>query len=115
MLTQPSKYDVTLIRRMLGENSSSDALSTTERALTVTSLQPGMVVLDDVVSRSGQLLLRAESTLSETSINILWQWHKNDPIAEPIRVQENGGDEDEAVSHSVPKILSPASPSPGRM
>lgn len=92
MLTQPAKYDITLIRRMLGKNSSSVAMSTTERALPVTSLQAGMVVLDDVLSRSGQLLLRAQSTLSETSINILWQWHKNDPIAEPIRVHKASDD-----------------------
>jgi response regulator RpfG family c-di-GMP phosphodiesterase len=86
MVEQPLKYDVALIRRMLGESAAPTA-DTTERLLPVTSLQAGMVLVTDVITQTGQLLLRAESTLSDTSINILWQWHKKDPIAEPIRVR----------------------------
>ncbi len=89
MINRPTQYDVTLIHRMLGETTATAPMSL-ERALPVTSLQPGMVLIDDVTTRAGQFLLRAESTLSETTVNILLQWHKNDPIVEPIRVHDAG-------------------------
>lgn len=90
MVTHPLKYDVTIIRRMLGEKEAP-ASESLERALPVTSLQAGMVLLDDVMTQNGQLLLRAGSVLSETALNILWQWHRNDPVNEPIRIRESQG------------------------
>jgi hypothetical protein len=51
------------------------------------NLVAGMTLLDDVAIESGQLLLKTDFTLSETSIKILLQWHAKDPIVGKIKVK----------------------------
>lgn len=88
MEEQEGKYDSTIIKQILGKIPAINAKQE-ERKLSVSELTAGMVVIDDVRSREGQILLKSQSTLSETLLNILFQWHSNDPIEEPIRVLVN--------------------------
>jgi response regulator RpfG family c-di-GMP phosphodiesterase len=86
MMRSPSKYDVDLIQIMLGGVAVRRGAGK-EAALALGALEPGMVVLADVVTEGGQFLLRTDAVLSETSIAILMQWHATDPIVQPIHVR----------------------------
>ena len=81
----PQKYDIKIIRQILGKNLDTNFISE-EKLLSLDSLKPGMLLLDDIRSTGGQLLLKANLALTETFINILFQWHIRDPIIEPIKV-----------------------------
>ncbi len=80
------KYDASIIQRMLS-GQAEEYHSAQEKQLTILALRTGMIVLEDITTLSGQLLLRSNSTLTETSINILLQWYKNEPVKEPVRVK----------------------------
>ena len=81
----PQKYDINIIRQILGKNLNANFISE-EKLLNLDALKPGMVLLNDIRSMGGQLLLKANLGLTETFINILFQWHERDPIIEPIKV-----------------------------
>ncbi|MFO7447106.1 MAG: response regulator [Ignavibacteriaceae bacterium] len=81
-----SKYDTQLIKLILGKHLETNFVAE-ERLLNISSLQTGMILVHDVRSVSGQLLLKANVTLTETFINILVQWHMRDPLLEPVRVR----------------------------
>jgi response regulator RpfG family c-di-GMP phosphodiesterase len=81
----PLKYDVKIIKQILGKNLDTN-FTTEVKLLSLESLKPGMVLLNDIRSNGGQLLLKANLGLTETFINILVQWHVRDPIIEPIKV-----------------------------
>ena len=87
MKEQPSKFDTAIIMRML-EGPDSHPAQEVDVELDVGALQSEMVLLEDIVSGSGHYLLRSGASLSETSINILRQWHKMDPIPHKVRVRQ---------------------------
>ena len=89
MANRPSKYDVNLIARMLG-TSNQQRSAGQELDVTVGGLRPGMVLLSDVITQSGELLLRSQSTITETALKIIDQWHKKDPIVGKLRVRMDG-------------------------
>jgi response regulator RpfG family c-di-GMP phosphodiesterase len=86
MLDQPNKFDSKIISRMLNRTEPKGP-SVTEGEVEVGALQPGMILLEDVMSTSHQCLLRSGATLSAMSINYLKQWHGKDPIADKLRVR----------------------------
>ena len=81
----PQKYDVNIIKQILGKNLDTN-FTTEVKMLHLKSLKPGMILLDDIRSISGQLLLKANLGLTDTFINILVQWHAKDPLVQPIKV-----------------------------
>jgi response regulator RpfG family c-di-GMP phosphodiesterase len=85
MATQPSKYDVDIISRMVGAQSRPADQS--EQLLPLHELRPGMILLDDIITETGQLLLKADFVLTDIALKILRQWHMNDPIVHKFRVK----------------------------
>lgn len=85
MSTQPAKYDVDLITRMMGAQPRPTDQG--EQLLPLHELRPGMVLLDDIITETGQLLLKADFVLTEVALKILRQWHMNDPIVHKFRVK----------------------------
>jgi hypothetical protein len=51
-------------------------------------IKSGMVVTENIETLNGQKLLKANVVLTDTFLNILLQWHKKDPIKEPIKVRK---------------------------
>jgi response regulator RpfG family c-di-GMP phosphodiesterase len=90
MSNQPRKYDVELIRRLLGIKERGEGPSLT-RELTLSQLRPGMEVVNDIITENGVLLLRTKSILTTTSIQTLNRWNQGDPIAGRILVIEDMG------------------------
>jgi len=85
MATQPAKYDVEIIARMVGAQSRPS--QQTEQLLPLHDLRPGMILLDDIITENGQLLLKADFVLTDVALKILRQWHMNDPIVHKFRVK----------------------------
>ena len=48
-----------------------------------------MVLLEDLVTQNGQLLLRRSATPTETICKLLNQWGNLDPIVSPVHVLLN--------------------------
>ena len=88
MLQYPSKYDVELIHHVLGDAAQKRKLGS-EMRLLISDLKDGMLTLQDILTVGNQNLLSSNITLTRTSITILQQWHKKDPIREPILVFVN--------------------------
>lgn len=86
MLRNPLKYDVDIIKLLLGENSGIDII-TGIIPLPFSEIKSGMVTTENIETLRGQMLLKANVVLTETFLNILSQWHKKDPIKEPIKVR----------------------------
>jgi response regulator RpfG family c-di-GMP phosphodiesterase len=86
MTQYPNTYDVEIIRTMLGQTPPK--LTHTDMTIVVSELRPGMVMLQDVVSQSGHRLMNAYSSISESGLKMLLEWHQDDPIKEPIRVRK---------------------------
>ena len=87
MARNPHKYDAAIIQKMLSAKKI-DEPGVEEKLLRITALYPGMVLKEDIVTLSGQLLLKSGSILTETSVNTLLQWYKKEPIKEPVSVRE---------------------------
>ncbi len=85
MALQTAKYDVEIIARMVGAQSRPS--HQTEQLLPLHDLRPGMILLDDIITENGQLLLKADFVLTEVALKILRQWHMNDPIVHKFRVK----------------------------
>jgi response regulator RpfG family c-di-GMP phosphodiesterase len=90
MLGQTTKFDTRIITRML-EGPESVSAQEVEVELDVMQLEAGMELLQDVVTETGQCLLRSGASLSGTSINILRQWHKKDPLVDRVKVRQRAG------------------------
>ena len=86
MENMPRKYDIRIIKQILGKNLETN-FTVQDKFLKVNELQAGMVTLKDVRSTGGQILLKADVTLTMTLIIILRQWHIRDPLIEPINVR----------------------------
>lgn len=85
LLQKQFKYDDDIINTLLGKQQETKQ-SGKELLLTVEKLIPGMVVLENINTRNNQLMIRSNTTLTQSSITLLQHWHKHDPIIEPIRV-----------------------------
>jgi len=87
-------YDTELIGKLLG---SQQTIRPKRRDVKIpmSQLSVGMVLLEDLMTQNGQLLLRKNSTLTETICKLLSQWGNVDPIISPVRVLLN---EDQAWS-----------------
>lgn len=81
-----AKYDVNIIKQILGKNIHTEQ-KLIEASLPITGLGQGMMLVDDVRTIEGQLLLKSDQVLNETLINIISQWHKKEPVQEPIKVK----------------------------
>lgn len=81
-------YDIELIARLLG---TEDSLRYKRRDVRVPvfELCVGMVLLEDLLTKNGQLLLRKNSTLTDTTCKLLSQWGNLDPIISPVHVLLN--------------------------
>lgn len=81
-------YDVDLIDRLLGTQA---ATQNKRRDVRIPShgLTAGMMLLEDLVTQNGQLLLRKNATLTETMCKLLSQWGNIDPIVSPVYVLLN--------------------------
>lgn len=86
MASMPHKYDIEIIKNILGKNIKT-SFTSEERFLSVSSLKPGMILIDEIRSIEGQLFSKSDLVLTETLINILLQWHRKDPIKEPVKVR----------------------------
>jgi response regulator RpfG family c-di-GMP phosphodiesterase len=87
MLQAPNIYDVEILRLMLG-HAQPKQTSHADRSLRVADLREGMLLLQDVGSRSGHILLNANTSLTELGIKMIIEWHAGDPVEEPIRVRQ---------------------------
>jgi len=83
----PGKYDPGIIDFLLGNNVDMQFL-TEDLYFKVEALKPGMMIINDIRTISGHLLLKANTVLNETFILILKQWHSRNPVVEPIKVKK---------------------------
>jgi hypothetical protein len=83
----PGKYDPYILDFLLGRNLQLDYV-TEDLYVRVDSLKTGMIVIADIRSISGHLLLKSNTILNETFINVIKQWHARDPISEPLKMQK---------------------------
>ena len=81
-------YDPDLILFLLGGPPSPEARRT-DATIPVRRLTVGMVLLEDLVTENGQLLLRRNATLTETICKLLNQWGNLDPIVSPVHILLN--------------------------
>jgi response regulator RpfG family c-di-GMP phosphodiesterase len=88
MLNQRKKYDAELISLMLGLESSMRT-SHAERRVTIEELEEGMIIVDDMVTTRGHVMIRAGSELTKPVLRILSQTRHYDPIKEPVTVRAN--------------------------
>lgn len=85
MSKEPHRYDVDIIKLILGYRRTS----TGERVLTVTraeDLNPGMVLQDDIITKSGQMLLKRNFAITASSVSIVLEWQLHDPVCFPVSV-----------------------------
>ena len=92
MKKQPDLYDTELIQRLLGTTDSYRP-SRRDGKIHVSRLQVGMVLLEDLTTESGQLLLKKNATLTETICKLLSEWGSLDPINSPVHVVLNDEDQ----------------------
>lgn len=85
MMRLSGKYDTDIITHMLGA-PRVNARHAQQASIDIEQLRPGMILIDDLATKSGDILLRAPSTLTETAILIVTQWNRSDPIIGPVRV-----------------------------
>ncbi len=83
MKSEPRKYDTGVIERMLSGRSDTPG---GVRKATLEDLKPGMTLCNDVLTKSGQCLLRNAAVLTSTSIAIIHEWDRKDPVLVPINV-----------------------------
>ena len=86
MLKRTSKYDVALIARMLGHREDETQGQRDER-VRLERLEPGMVLLEDLSTGGGKLLLRASTTLTRTSLDILRHWRMIEQVPADVLVR----------------------------
>ncbi len=86
MALHPEKYDVSIIRTLL-EGKTPTPSSSEETLHTLDGLQVGALLIDDIVTNDGQLLLRKGMTISDGSLVMIRQWSRHDSVVLPIRIQ----------------------------
>jgi response regulator RpfG family c-di-GMP phosphodiesterase len=80
MVKEPSRYDAQIINRML-QSQPTSRREAPEMYVSINSLLPGMVLVNDIVTGVGHVLLRAGTILNDTNINVLREWHALEPVA----------------------------------
>ncbi len=88
MVHQGKKYDTELISLMLGLESTLRG-SHAEKRASIQELEEGMILVEDMVTLRGHVMIRAGSTLTKPVLKILSQTRQYDPIKEPILVRSN--------------------------
>jgi response regulator RpfG family c-di-GMP phosphodiesterase len=83
----PGMFDPNIIDLLLGKNINLEFIFE-DFYFKVDGLKPGMMTSEDIRTLSGHLLLKTNTILNETFINIILQWHLRDPISEPIKVKK---------------------------
>jgi response regulator RpfG family c-di-GMP phosphodiesterase len=86
MARHPEKYDVSIIRTLL-EGKSASQSSAVSSVHSLDELQTGALLLDDVVTGDGQVLLRKGMTISDGALVMIRQWARHDTVVLPIQVQ----------------------------
>ncbi|MCC6396794.1 MAG: response regulator [Bacteroidetes bacterium] len=86
MARHPEKYDVSIIRTLLeGKSASQPSAMSTVHSLD--ELQTGALLLNDIVTEDGQILLRKGMILSDGALVMIRQWARHDTVVLPIQVQ----------------------------
>jgi response regulator RpfG family c-di-GMP phosphodiesterase len=85
MLKRRGIYDAALIDVML-HGITGPKQPRREESLSVFHLAAGMLMAEDIRTKSGQVLLQKSTVLTDASVKILQQWNGYDHILEPIRV-----------------------------
>ncbi len=87
MKLEPRKYDAGIIERMLtGRTDTPGGV----KKISLEELKPGMALVHDVLTQSGQCLLRSTAVLTSTSIGTIYEWNRKDPVFLPIDVIVEG-------------------------
>ena len=73
---------------MLGLESTLRG-SHAEKRASIQELEEGMILVEDMVTLRGHVMIRAGSTLTKPVLKILSQTRQYDPIKEPILVRSN--------------------------
>ena len=92
MRKKGNMYDQGLINRLLGVEAAGPKKRRPAK-IPVHLLTVGTVLLEDLFTQKGQLLLRKNSTLTETTCKLLSQWGSLDPIVTPVYVLLNEEEE----------------------
>ncbi len=87
MMRQPKKYDVELLQKIIDEASAYKEAKTQISKLFVRELRAGMLVLENIKTKSGMKLLESNSFITETTLMALRAWKGYDEIIEPITVK----------------------------
>jgi response regulator RpfG family c-di-GMP phosphodiesterase len=88
MQTQKQKYDTGLIALMLGQESAM-RVSNAKKSVGLDALEEGMILMDDLVTVRGRVMIRAGSEITKPVLRILSQTRQYDPIKEPVTVRVN--------------------------
>jgi response regulator RpfG family c-di-GMP phosphodiesterase len=88
LLQKQFKYDDDIINTLLG-NQQDTAHTGKETAVTVDKLTPGMMILENINTNTNQLIIRAGTVLTQSSITLLQHWHQHDPINGTIQVMSD--------------------------
>ncbi len=91
LMAKPQIYDIDIINHFLSTQTNQTSQEI-EVKITLNELQSGMTVMEDLTTKAGFNLLKNNSVISETNINILKQWHKKDPVNEPFLVRKTLSD-----------------------
>jgi response regulator RpfG family c-di-GMP phosphodiesterase len=86
MLHQRHRYDTDLIALMLGLDSAL-RVSLVDKSINVEHLEEGMVLVDDMVTTRGHIMLRAGSEITRPVLRIVTQTRQYDPVKEPVTVR----------------------------
>jgi response regulator RpfG family c-di-GMP phosphodiesterase len=90
MLLQTKKYDTDLIGLMLGLETTMH-IAHSEKTVGLDALAQGMILVEDLVTIRGRVMIRAGSEITQPVLRILTQSRRYDPIKEPIVVRVNTG------------------------
>lgn len=86
MMRQKTKYDTELIAIMLGLETAL-CVSQSEKCATLDELEEGMLLVEDLVTVRGQVMVRAGTEITQPVLRILSQTRQYDPIKEPVAVR----------------------------
>lgn len=89
MARHPERYDTAIIRVLLDGRTRAGEWE--ERTIALAAdLTPGMVLLEDLSDRSGQVLLRTGFVLSESALIMVRRWSSSGNLRLPVRVRVDG-------------------------
>lgn len=80
-------YDIELLKLFFSTAQQQHLQNQVEKHVAIEELQVGMLLLQDVVTRKGLCLIKSNVILSAAFINMVLQWHKADPVKQPLHVK----------------------------